>query len=443
MGRQKGWSAEEFRKFLGSECMKKILAMAAAAALAAGISASAANPFSDVPTDSWAYQAVADLSEQGVVEGYPDGTFKGEKNVTRYEIAQIVARLMAKEDQLNAEQQATLDKLAGEYTDELANLGVRVSSLEKKVGNISWAGNARMRFWQDYSKEGKSVDNWDGRIRLIAKGQINDSTYAMARFRTNMDFKSNGTDGSETYTEVLEVHHQFGDNFGVTLGRQDLFLGQTGLEFDDEFDGAIATYNGGAVNLDIGYGSLYYGALGNYSSKDDKGNPIVDKNDSELFLARLYGDIGSVSYDVEYLDGKDSLDASLFGAGATIHLSDFSVFGDYYTNMDYEGDPKTWTAGIGYSTVDWNKPGTWGVTGQYVRSERGSFIGDGTYNSCPANLVTTFSGSNIGEVKYWLATADIILMKNLDLHADYAFNVKADKGANPDDVFSVELDYRF
>lgn len=427
--------------FLGSECMKKILAMAAAAALAAGVSASAANPFSDVSTDSWAYQAVADLSEQGVVEGYPDGTFKGEKNVTRYEIAQIIARLMAKEDQLNAEQQATLDKLAGEYTDELANLGVRVSGLEKKVGNISWAGNARMRFWQDYNKEGKSVDNWDGRIRLIAKGQINDSTYAMARFRTNMDFKSNGTDGSETYTEVLEVHHQFGDNFGVTLGRQDLFLGQTGLEFDDEFDGAIATYNGGAVNLDIGYGSLYYGALGKLSSNSKIGDPA--KNDSELFLARLYGDIGSVSYDVEYLDGKDSLDASLFGAGATIHLSDFSVFGDYYTNMDYSGDPKTWTAGIGYSTVDWNKPGTWGVTGQYVRSERGSFIGDGTYNSCPANLVTTFSGSNIGEVKYWLATADIILMKNLDLHADYAFNVKADKGANPDDVFSVELDYRF
>ena len=416
--------------------MKKILAMAAAAALAAGVSASAANPFSDVSTDSWAYQAVADLSEQGVVEGYPDGTFKGEKNVTRYEIAQIVARLMAKEDQLNAEQQATLDKLAGEYTDELANLGVRVSGLEKKVGNISWAGNARMRFWQGYEGR-KSQDNWDGRIRLIAKGQINDSTYAMARFRTDMDFKSEGSAGSETYAEVLEVHHQFGDNFSVTLGRQDLFLGQTGLEFDDEFDGAIATYNGGAFNLDIGYGALNYGSLGKLS-----GNGVA-KSDTENFLARLYGDIGSVSYDVEYLDGKDSLDASLFGAGATIHLSDFSVFGDYYTNMDYDGDPKTWTAGIGYSTVDWNKPGTWGVTGQYVRSEKGSFIGDGTYNSCPANLVTTFSDSGINEVKYWLATADIILMKNLDLHADYAFNVKADNGANPDDVFSVELDYRF
>ena len=92
--------------------MKKILALAAVAALTAGVSAYAANPFSDVTPDDWAFQAVSDLSAQGVVEGYPDGSFKGERNMTRYELAQIIARLMAKEDQLNAEQQATLDKLA-------------------------------------------------------------------------------------------------------------------------------------------------------------------------------------------------------------------------------------------------------------------------------------------------------------------------------------------
>ena len=82
--------------------MKKILALAAVAALTAGVSAYAANPFSDVTPDDWAFQAVSDLSAQGVVEGYPDGSFKGERNMTRYELAQIIARLMAKEDQLNA-----------------------------------------------------------------------------------------------------------------------------------------------------------------------------------------------------------------------------------------------------------------------------------------------------------------------------------------------------
>ena len=165
--------------------MKKILALAAAAALTAGVSAYAANPFSDVTADDWAYQAVSDLSAQGVVEGYPDGTFKGERNMTRYELAQIVARLMAKEDQLNAQQQATLDKLAGEYADELANLGVRVSNLEKKVGNISWAGDAKMMYTNNAKKAGP--DTYKGRIRLNVKGQVNDSTYVQGRILTHID----------------------------------------------------------------------------------------------------------------------------------------------------------------------------------------------------------------------------------------------------------------
>lgn len=115
------------------------------AVLALGISASAANPFSDVTPNDWAYQAVVDLSEQGVVVGYPDGTFRGERNITRFEMAQIIARMLANEDQMNAEQRAMLDKLAGEYADELGNLGVRVSNLEKKVGNLSFSGNSRVR----------------------------------------------------------------------------------------------------------------------------------------------------------------------------------------------------------------------------------------------------------------------------------------------------------
>ena len=110
--------------------------------------------------------------------------------MARYELAQIVARLMAKEDQLNAEQQATLDKLAGEYADELANLGVRVSNLEKKVGNISWSGDAKMMYTNNAEKKAK--DTYKGRIRLNVKGQVNDATYVQGRILTNMYFKDAG-----------------------------------------------------------------------------------------------------------------------------------------------------------------------------------------------------------------------------------------------------------
>ena len=56
---------------------RRTLVAAAVAALAAGVSAYAANLFSDVSTSDWAYQAVSQLSDQGIVEGYPDGTFRG------------------------------------------------------------------------------------------------------------------------------------------------------------------------------------------------------------------------------------------------------------------------------------------------------------------------------------------------------------------------------
>ena len=255
--------------------MKKILAIAAVAALTAGVSAYAANPFSDVTPDDWAYQAVSDLSDQGVVEGYPDGTFKGERNMTRYELAQIIARLMAKEDQLNAEQRATLDKLAGEYADELANLGVRVGNLEKKVGNIYWSGDARMRY-QDKSLD--KPDSWDGRMRINIKGQVNDSTTINGRLTYNMNFKdadgnnsTSDTKDNGVYMDVLNAKHNFGKDVALTLGRYaNNFGNQGGWRFGDshDFDGAELAYNNGKLYVATGFGQFDT----NYNTTE--GNPI-------------------------------------------------------------------------------------------------------------------------------------------------------------------------
>ena len=76
--------------------MKKSLTLAIAMALGITASAYAANPFSDVPQGHWAYDSVAQLVAEGVIEGYPEGNFDGNKLMTRYEMAQIVARLWRK-----------------------------------------------------------------------------------------------------------------------------------------------------------------------------------------------------------------------------------------------------------------------------------------------------------------------------------------------------------
>ena len=404
--------------------MKKILAIAAAAALTAGVSAYAANPFSDVSPDDWAYQAVSDLSDQGVVEGYPDGTFKGERNMTRYELAQVIARLMAREDQLNAEQKATLDKLAGEYADELANLGVRVSNLEKKVGNISWFGDARMR-WQEkgYNADGsKKEDSWNGRMRINAKAQVNDSTYVRGRFASNMNFKD-GKD-ADTKMDVLFVHHQFGDKVGMNLGRNFLTLGQTGMYYDDFFDGAQLFIGDSKLTLAAGYGRM---------------NAWAD--DEDTVYARLYGQTGRIGYDAEYIKTVGAADAatkSVWGAGLTVGVTDaVDVFGDFYKNTKPAGDPQMWTAGLGFGHYNLKKPGTFRVAAQYVRNEAGAYFGGSTYTAFPASSLLNVDS------KFWLANADVVLAKNVRLHGEYAFNVKTDDNVDYDDLATVSLNYNF
>ena len=409
--------------------MKKILAIAAAAALTAGVSAYAANPFSDVSTDDWAYQAVSDLSDQGVVEGYPDGTFKGERNMTRYELAQVIARLMAREDQLNAEQKATLDKLAGEYADELANLGVRVSNLEKKVGNISWFGDARMR-WKEkgYNTDGsRKADGWDGRMRINAKAQVNDSTYVRGRFTSNMNFKDDAD--ANTKMDVLFVHHQFGDKVGMNLGRNFLTLGQTGMYYDDFFDGAQLFIGDSKLTLEAGYGRMNTW-INDYGQKKD-----------DTVYARLYGQTGRIGYDAEYIKTVGAADAdkkSIWGAGLTVGVTDaVDVFGDFYKNTEPEGDPQMWTAGLGFGHYNLKKPGTFRVSAQYVRNEAGAYFGGSTYTAFPASSLLKVDS------KFWLANADVVLAKNIRLHGEYAFNVKTDNSVDYDDLATVSLNYNF
>ena len=412
--------------------MKKILAIAAVAALTAGVSAYAANPFSDVTPDDWAYQAVVDLSEQGVVIGYPDGTFRGERNITRFEMAQIIARMLANEDQMNAEQRAMLDKLAGEYADELSNLGVRVSNLEKKVGNLSFSGNSRVRFLQYYGNNGKAEDKWDGRMQVSIKGQVNDSTYAYGRLRYDMNLK--GNDKRNAYMKALYVHHDFNGKAGLTLGRMDLFLGQTGLQYDDTFDGAMATIGSKKLAADIGYGHFTGGNLGTATEKEDKGAAI----------ARVYGKSGRLAYDVEYIQGEDKYDARIWGAGLTAGVTDdIDIFGDYYQNTDYKGDPQTWTAGLAFGHYSMKKPGTFRIAGQYISAEKGSFLNDTTYTASAANLAV--DNDKINRSRFWLASGDLVLMKNVRLHGEYAFDVKT-KGEDKtdyDDLATVSLNYVF
>lgn len=173
--------------------MKKMLAVVAAASLVAvAAPAFAANPFSDVPMNHWAYDAVEQLSSKGILEGYPNGTFKGNRAMTRYEIATMVARMMATGG-VSGEDLEKLKALIVEFQPELEALGVKVdgfdsrlSALEKGVGG--WKISGQMRFdynaWdKDEAAAGAKADGFTmNRARLFLHKDLSDGLSFDARY---------------------------------------------------------------------------------------------------------------------------------------------------------------------------------------------------------------------------------------------------------------------
>lgn len=258
----------------------------------AAVTASAANPFTDVSSDDWAYQAVASLSDEGVIDGYPDGTFRGDKHVTRYEIAQIVARLMAKEDTLNASQQETLAKLSSQYADELKDLGVRVAELEKKRGATDLITELRVQSIDRYDNVFKGNvqkhNEISTRVRLNTITPVNDRVHLYSQTETIMDMNGKGVydvnridpkDKSQTKTRAgyddgefhlnrLWTTYHFGPKqdtsklpFGpsknlIGIGQFPVKMGVTGYTYDGEVKGVFASFGdylkGGRLTLAFG-----------------------------------------------------------------------------------------------------------------------------------------------------------------------------------------------
>lgn len=97
--------------------------------------------FPDLPAEHWARDAVATLASKGLVEGYPDGTFKGDRAMTRWEVAVVVARALARMESegstfASRSDLEALRPLVNALRDELEAMGVRVDALEDNVSRL-------------------------------------------------------------------------------------------------------------------------------------------------------------------------------------------------------------------------------------------------------------------------------------------------------------------
>ena len=379
--------------------MKKSLVLAMAMALGVTVSAYAANPFSDVPAGHWAYDSISKLAAAGIIEGYGDDTFRGDRLMTRYEMAQIVAKALAKG--------ANVDRLAAEFADELDALGVRVAALEKKADNVKITGQMRYHYAHDEFK-GKG---WTGndhhsaiRSRIWFTGKVNDNWNYVGMLQNWQDLTNNKEDSTTDFQRAY-IEGRLG-GMQVTAGRHDFQLGDANL-YDNRMDGIKVAY-GDKVKL-----GAYYG------KPTDHG---VEIDDVEYKYDRFYGanvgfDAGNFSFNVAYDRFKDASwydngkhrridfdDNPVWSVQATYDFGNASLGAIYLkSGLDFENpfyDKKMSSKGfvitgtLGAAEAD--KPGSVGLVAKYYNQGVGTFVAH-TMNGCAMSFIDEgFKGYSIG-----------------------------------------------
>ena len=426
---------------------KRFAAVFAATAVLGVTTAFAANPFSDVTPSDWAYQSVSQLAAAGVINGYPDGTFQGQKNITRYEMAQMVAKAMANEARANAEQQAMINRLADEFSSELNNLGVRVANLENKVGNVKVTGDVRLRYQgsdkENVVKAGDNKSKFDFRGRIQFNATVNENTTATVRLSSgNQEFgdssytnKENGKDNfKDAQIDRVYVTHNFGKDFSLTAGRFNAFVGN-GLIYDDTFDGAALTYAGDKVNATVAHGYFMEGAFADVKQNDNLSVTLVQANGNIGPHANLGAFYVFGNQNAKEIFGQDE---DIYGGSLDLNFNKVWIGGEYATfSKNFKGeengsDNDAWVAGIGYGDYDIAKEGTWGVKVQYFDEGKYSPVISSTWNQ-PYNA----------DYKAWMATVDYALAKNVGLSAYATFNAKDQDGNDAPEYYRAELNYKF
>ncbi len=420
--------------------MKKQFATVLAATAVLGVTtAFAANPFSDVTPDSWAYQAVSQLASAGIVNGYSDGTFKGQNDITRYEMAQMVAKAMANQDRANAEQQAMINRLADEFSNELNNLGVRVSKLEDRVGNVKVTGDARIRYQGSedkgvYKDGSKSLT--DGRARVQFNGKVNDKTEAVVRVKGGYEF-GDSTNGTTAKIDRAYVNHKFGQSVSAKAGRFNQTIGG-GLMYDDTFDGAQLNVGNDKIQVQGAYGYMMEGAATDNAKSD---NPSVSyvgvkgKIGQESSVGGFYSRLSSGNLNHNGVTVAND-HQNVYGFNADFHKDKVWVGGEWLKASDVSNS-QAWTAGVGYGNYDIAKKGTWDVKGQYFNQKANAPIVSSTWDQA-YDLTNTNNG-----YKGYMATVDYAVQDNVGLSAGYGFNSKDQSGNDLSDFYRAELNYKF
>lgn len=409
--------------------MKKRLVTALALMFGLGIGATAfaaANPFVDVPAKHWAYDAVNKLAKAGIVDGYGDGTFRGDRTMTRYEMAQIVAKAMARSDKADAETKATIDKLATEFSAEIENLGVRVAKLEKKSDNVRFDGNLRVRYYEEKFSNSAVGDYaskvQQARYRLGATAEVNDTWSVRALFQGTSDIAvANSSD--DTTVKLAETYAK------GKMGQADVTLGrwmQTSVGdviFDEDAITGVKVGFGNQLKANIYYGQLHINELDSANRDRVFGTELTWAANKNFNMFGSYNQIKTRDEGAAVLmnsakssTGKNSI--NLYEIGASYKFNqDWKLTGIFNkSNADFQSNG--YKAEVQYKAIDLQKAGTWQVAAGYMKTGANSVYDTGNW------VGSIDTKSNIPAYKYdgakgWYFDGAYVPAKNIKFRTIY------------------------
>ena len=398
--------------------MKKSLVLAMAMALGVTASAYAANPFSDVPAGHWAYDSINKLAAAGVIEGYGDSTFGGDKLMTRYEMAQIVAKAMAKG--------ANVDKLAAEFADELDNLGVRVANLEKKADNVKITGEIRAHY-EDY-KDTANKDNSKLRSRIWIKGQVNDDWSYTAMLQNEQVFTDNGNSDNkgneDTKFQRAFVNGRLG-GLAVEAGRNNASI----------LGGEILSHRADRVKVSYGKDVKLAAEYGKLANVEDATKVLGD----DYYAVSLSGKVGALGLEAVYVDVNEDTylgqDNDIWAIGANYAFDKNVGLKAAYLKGDVDlkkGGDDGWYAVLNYKGAKAAKAGSFGVYAGYYDMSASTMLSNGWNTSFANDLRKSHEGFD-----GWKAGVNYTFAKNIVGTVEYVdLDAKDDSKADDKTLWS-------
>lgn len=369
--------------------------------------------YSDVPADHWAVKAITQLNQEDIVTGYGDGTFRGDRAVTRYEMAQLIASARSHEQQANNEQKAMIEKLSAEFSEDLESIGMRVTKLEEKSDNVKFSGG----FAQ---KAMRGIDGgntyWEKALWLNIDGQMTNGW----RGHAGLDWKYGSSQGFNSEKSTSD-DYVGGDSADVAGSIWELYAtGPVAENLDVKFGHFAPSLQSGYVS-----NARVYGAEADY------------KVDNNTTIKAYGGKIREKTWDMAIADNQgfqrngghgDAAGGDSYKSAATGWNYNTDIPTVYGVSVEHKFNDKL-SGGIGYynyKTVAYDNEklhlgvvdgsyqlsDKWAVTGFYSQGSRG-------YQNKAGDIKFTYNGSAWGGNKYGgylgyrYLGADAVIMSSL------------------------------